>query len=262
MAQEIRQNNLFAAENWEAIYASFANANFKVYDYDTIREAMVSYIQRNYPEDFNDWIESSEFVAIIDLIAFLGHNLAFRNDLNTRENFLDTAERRESVLRLARMLSYNPKRNSTSEGIAKVMKIRTDQAVFDSNGTNLQNKDIVWGDTVNPDSYEQFIKIINSSFLSSNQFGTPTTTASANNIQTQRYVFDNPIVQGITYPVGVNLSTISTQLEFVSAELKNDGTITKVLLIQMLNLDCYIEMMAADCLVLTQASSYILKKVI
>lgn len=225
MAQEIRQNNLFAAENWEAIYASFANANFKVYDYDTIREAMVSYIQRNYPEDFNDWIESSEFVAIIDLIAYLGHNLAFRNDLNTRENFLDTAERRESVLRLARMLSYNPKRNSTSEGIAKVMKIRTDQAVYDSNGNNLQNKDIVWGDTVNPDSYEQFVKVINSSFLSSNQFGTPTTTSSANNIQTQRYVFDNPIVQSITYPVGVNLSTISTQLEFVSAELKNDGTV-------------------------------------
>jgi len=225
MAQEIRQNNLFAAEDYKAIYASFANANFKVYDYDTIREAMVSYIQKNYPEDFNDWIESSEFVAIIDLIAFLGHNLAFRNDVNTRENFLDTAERRESVLRLARMLSYNPKRNSTSEGVAKIVKIKTNQAVFDSNGNNLQNKDIVWGDTVNPDSYEQFIKVINSSFLSSNQFGTPTSVANVNNIQTQRYVFDNPTVQSITYPVGVNLSTVSTQLEFVGAELKADGTI-------------------------------------
>ena len=41
MAQEIRQNNLFAAEDFQAIYASFANSNFKVYDYDTIARGFV-----------------------------------------------------------------------------------------------------------------------------------------------------------------------------------------------------------------------------
>ena len=71
---------------------------------------MINYIRLNYPEDFNDWIESSEFVALVDLLAYLGQSLAFRMDLNTRENFLDTATRRESIFRLARMLNYQPQR--------------------------------------------------------------------------------------------------------------------------------------------------------
>ena len=40
--------------------------------------------------------------------------MSFRVDLNARENFLELAERRESVLRLARLLSYNPKRNQSA----------------------------------------------------------------------------------------------------------------------------------------------------
>ena len=50
-------------------------------------------------------------------IAFLGQSLAFRADLNARENFLDTAERRDSVLKLARLISYSPKRNIAASGI-------------------------------------------------------------------------------------------------------------------------------------------------
>ena len=38
--------------------------------------------------DFNDYIESSEYLALIDLIAFLGQNISFRTDLNARENFI------------------------------------------------------------------------------------------------------------------------------------------------------------------------------
>ena len=61
---------------------SFANSNFQAYDYETIRTALIDYIQNNYPEDYNDWISSSEFIALIDLMAFFGHNLAFKLDLN------------------------------------------------------------------------------------------------------------------------------------------------------------------------------------
>lgn len=225
MAQEIRQNNLFAAENYQAIYASFANANFQAYDYDTIRAAMVTYIQNNYPEDFNDWIESSEFVALIDLMAFLGHNLAFRADLGMRENILDTAERRESVLRIARQLSYNPKRNITSEGILKVMSVRTDEIIFDSNNRNLQNTEVTWGDTINPDAYEQFVKIINSALISSNRFGTPTKTVTQDNILTQRYEFNTPSVQEVAFKIGLNLNTVRTSVEVVSSGLNSSGIV-------------------------------------
>ena len=89
MGQLIRQSNLFAAEDWKVIYRSFRDADFKSYDFDTIRASMLNYVARNYPEDFNDYINSSEFIAIIDLLAYLGQSLSFRIDLNARENFVD-----------------------------------------------------------------------------------------------------------------------------------------------------------------------------
>ena len=117
MSSTDRQNRLLVAEDWKRIYQSYRNADFKSYDFDNLRRTMINYIRQNYPEDFNDYIESSEYLALIDLIAFLGQNIAFRTDLNARENFLELAERRESVLRLARLLSYNPKRNQAANGL-------------------------------------------------------------------------------------------------------------------------------------------------
>ena len=95
MSSTDRQNRLLLAEDWKRVYQSYKNAEFKSYDFDTIRRTMIQYIRQNYPEDFNDYIESSEYLALIDLIAYLGQNLAFRTDLNARENFLETADRRD-----------------------------------------------------------------------------------------------------------------------------------------------------------------------
>ena len=106
MAASTRQTNLLIQQDWKKVYQSFQNADFQSYDFETLRKSMIDYLRTYYPEDFNDFIESSEYVALIDLIAFLGQSLAFRADLNARENFIDTAERRDSVLRLARLVSY------------------------------------------------------------------------------------------------------------------------------------------------------------
>ena len=93
---------------------------------------MIAYLRENYPEDFNDYIESSEYLALIDLIAFLGQNLSYRMDLNARENFLELADRRESVLRLARLLSYNATRNQCANGLLKVVAVSTSENVSKS----------------------------------------------------------------------------------------------------------------------------------
>ena len=146
MSSTDRQNRLLVAEDWKRIYQSYKNADFQSYDFDNLRRTMISYLRENYPEDFNDYIESSEYLAIIDLIAFLGQNLAFRVDLNARENFLETAERRESVLRLARLLSYNPKRNIAANGLLKIESVSTTETLFDSNNTNLEGQTILWND--------------------------------------------------------------------------------------------------------------------
>lgn len=187
MSNNIRQNNIFVAENWKKLYQTFREADFQSYDFETIRKSMIDYLQVFYPEDFNDFIESSEYIALIDLIAFTAQSLAFRADLNTRENFLETAERRDSVLRLAKLLSYNPKRTQTAKGLLKLDAVSTTETVFDSNGINLANTQILWNDSTNSDFLEQIVTILNAAFLNTQRFGKPAFKDTINGIRTEEY---------------------------------------------------------------------------
>lgn len=221
--QQVRQSQLFAAEDWKVIYTAFTQVNFSAYDFATIRSAMVDYIRLNYPEDFNDWIESSEFVALIDLLAYLGQSLAFRMDLNTRENFIETATRRESIFRLARMLNYQPQRSIPASGLIKITAIVTDKPVYDSAGNNLQNITVVWNDQNNPDWYEQFILVINSTLNSTNVFGNPTKSGTVNNIDTQLYQMNNTPIPTSVVPFPITVAGNNIKMELANPSF-NDGT--------------------------------------
>ena len=173
MTQSVRQSKLFAAEDYTVVYDSYINANFQAYDYTTIRSTMVDYVRAKYPENYNDWIESSEFVALLDLIAQFGHNLAFRADLNTRNNFLSTAVRQDSVFKLAEFIGYQPRRNVAAFGELKVVSVKTNETVIGSDGTTLAGKEIRYESTSNINNLDDFITVMNAAFASGNQFGTP-----------------------------------------------------------------------------------------
>jgi hypothetical protein len=79
---------IFAAEDWKKIYQSLSQVDLSSYDFDNLRRVLLDYVKTNFPEDFNDFIDSSEFVAFIDMMSYLGQSIAFRIDLNSRENFL------------------------------------------------------------------------------------------------------------------------------------------------------------------------------
>lgn len=229
MTQATRQNNLFAAENWQAVYQSFSNADFKAYDFDTLRSAMVDYIRLAYPEDFNDWIQSSEFLALIDLIAFLGQNLSFRIDLNSRENFIDTAEKRESVLRMARFLSYNPSRNIAASGLLKIKAIKTTETMYDSSGQDLSNKLIQWVNVSDPDNYEKFVTILNSALSVDHKFGNPLNSGSVDGILTQQYALESVPGDLVTVRYSANVNGIDESFEicnsgFVDTKYFNEVT--------------------------------------
>jgi len=190
MSSTDRQNNLLIAENWQKIYQSFKNANFQSYDFNNLRRTMIDYIRTNFPEDFNDYIESSEYLALIDLIAYVGQSIAFRVDLNARENFLELAERRDSVLRLARMINYNASRTVAARGLLKFNSVQTTENVIDSNGRNLSGQFVSWNDPSNNNWYDQFIKVINAALPSTQQFGNPIDSATIGNIPTAQYRFN------------------------------------------------------------------------
>jgi len=245
MPKAIRQENLYGAEDWSIVYSSFKNAEFTSYDFDTLRDSMVGYMQVNYPEEFNDYIQNSEFIALLDLVAYVGQNLAFRMDLNARENILDTAEKRESVLRIARMLSYKPKRVRPAQGFLKVTSVITTDQIIDSTGANLANKTVQWGSDTSELEYERFIRILNAAFSDNNKFGTPV-KRSVNNESSnifEIYQFNNTnlitnystsaLVDGIDLnfdllPIDIDASGFITQSEpdyqnAFSVMYRNDG---------------------------------------
>ena len=189
MTTTSRQNNLILNEDWTRIYQTFQSADFKSYDFENLRRVIIAYFRENYPEDFNDYIESSEYLALIDAIAFLGQSLSFRIDLASRENFIELAERKESVLRLAKMLSYNAKRNVAGKGLLKFDTVSTTESVLDANGKNLAQQTIVWNDPTNQNWAEQFVTVLNAAMTDNTVFGRSQGSAVIDNIQTEQYRF-------------------------------------------------------------------------
>ena len=217
MAQTTRQTSLLVQQDWTKVYQSFTNADFTSYDFETLRNSMINYIKVYYPETFNDFLESSEYLALIDMIAFLGQSLAFRTDLNARENFIDTAQRRDSILKLARMLSYNPSRTVAASGLLKFDSVKTTESVIDSSGINLANATIHWNDLTNDNWLEQFTAVVNASLISSQSIGKPGNSQKINNIQTDEYSIALNPNSLPTAPFTVNIQGTPTSFEAVSA---------------------------------------------
>ena len=228
MPKAIRQENLYGAEDWSMVYSSFKNAEFTSYDFDTLRDSMINYMQVNYAEEFNDYIQNSEFIALLDLVAYVGQNLSFRMDLNARENILDTAEKRESVLRIARMLSYKPKRVRPAQGFLKVTSVISTDQILDSTGANLANKTIQWGSDTSELEYERFIRIMNAAFSDNNKFGTSvkrSVNAETSNIF-EIYQFNNTNL--ITnYPINAIVDGIDLNFDLLPIDIDDAGFITQ-----------------------------------
>ena len=225
MSSTDRQNRLLLAEDWKRVYQSFRNADFQSYDFDNLRRTMIQYLRDNYPEEFNDYVESSEYLALIDLIAYLGQNIAFRIDLNARENYLELAERRESVLRLARLISYNPKRNQAANGLLKLSSVRTTEETFDSNNTNLRDQTIVWNDPTNEDWYEQFIKVLNAALPVNGTFGRPAKKAVISGTSTEQYRFNSVNNDVPLYSYNKVIDGRSSKFEIVSTDISSNEII-------------------------------------
>jgi hypothetical protein len=225
MATTDRQNRLLVAEDWRKIYQAFQQADFKSYDFETLRRTMVAYLQENYPDDFNDFVESSEYVALIDLIAYIAQALSFRVDLNARENFLETAERRNSVLRLARLINYNAKRNQSATGLLKIDSISTTQDVQDSSGTNLANSNIIWNDSANSNYREQFTAILNAANQTGQLFGNPRESGTIGGITTEVYTLSSNQLDLPIFKFQKSVGGVSRSFEIVPSTITDSDSI-------------------------------------
>ena len=228
MATSSRQSSLFGVNDWQAIYQTFREADFKSYDYETLRKSFIDYLRVYYPETFNDYIESSEFIALLDVMAFMGQGLAFRNDLNTRENFIDTAERRDSVIKLANLVSYTPKRNLAGQGYVKVTSIQTSQNINDINGFNLSNLPILWNDPANSNWLEQFNTVINAALINTQRVGRPGNSAQLLGIKTDEYSLSIPYTSLPVIPFSSTVDGTAMNFELTSVTSLNEDYVYEI----------------------------------
>lgn len=221
MATTTRQTALFGTEDWKKIYKTYKDADFQSFNFETMRKTFVDYLQYHHPETFTDYTESSEFIALLDVMSFMGQSLSFRNDLNTRENFLDTAERRDSVSRLAKLISYNVKRNEASRGFVRIDTISTTENLIDYNQNSLAGVTVRWNDKTNDDWQEQFTTILNAALINTQKVGNPGNSAELIGVKTDEYQVN--VVDGFLpiIPFNAQVDNVGMDFELVNGTSQN-----------------------------------------
>lgn len=220
---------LSAAESWERVYKAFEQVNFTAYDYDAVKQSLLDYLKLNYPENFNDYIESSQMVALIELFAYVAELMAYRVDLSVHENLIGEATRKQSILRLAKLISYTASRNLPLRGLVKINSVSISEDLHDSQGNSLANRVIRWADANNPIWKEQFFAAMNK--VMTQPFGQPFKSFQIDDTIFQQYEARNVLeseTQGSSFRNGVLRLSVSTNgqdlgFELVPADVDAEG---------------------------------------
>lgn len=216
-----------SAETWRQVYEQFQNINFTAFDFNAIKQSALDYVKLYFPEIFNDFIESDEFIAWMELFAYVGELMAYRADLDAHENLLPVAQRMGSVLRLAKFISYKSSRNIPARGLVKLTTIRTTETVVDGQGNILTNKNIIWNDPTNPNWKDQFIQIINRALNGTFGNVAPNERVQVQDVLFELYTFNNnPLPNGVI-PYSALISNTSYDFELVPTILTSNGPIEK-----------------------------------
>jgi len=86
-------------------------------DFDTIKEDLVDYAKRYYPNTYKDFNEASFGSLMLDTVAYVGDILSFYLDYQANESFLQTAVEYNNVLKHGRQVGFKFSANPSSYGI-------------------------------------------------------------------------------------------------------------------------------------------------
>jgi len=86
-------------------------------DFGSIKNSLVEYARRYYPNTFKDFNEASFGSLMLDTVAYVGDIMSFYLDYQANESFLDTAIEYKNIAKLAKQLGhkYGPTPSSTGE---------------------------------------------------------------------------------------------------------------------------------------------------
>lgn len=96
------------------------NFNYLNRDYETIKNDLMAYVKVYYPDQYNDFSESSVGMMLLELNAYVGDILSYHVDQSFNEMFMDSAKNRDSVIRIAKNLGYKARGKSPAATLLDV----------------------------------------------------------------------------------------------------------------------------------------------
>lgn len=97
--------------------------NYTSRDFNSIKNDLIEYAKRYYPNTFQDFNEAGFGSLMLDTVSYVGDILSFYLDYSANESFIDTAIEYDNVLRLGRQVGYQFKGSPSSFGMASFYAI-------------------------------------------------------------------------------------------------------------------------------------------
>jgi hypothetical protein len=86
----------------------FNNLVYTNQDFFSMKSRLVQFIREQFPNDFNDFVESSLAIMLIENFAFIADLLSFKIDQIANEVYIDTVAEVENAFRLAQIVGFQP----------------------------------------------------------------------------------------------------------------------------------------------------------
>ena len=86
-------------------------------DFATIKNDLVDYARRYYPETFRDFSVNSFGSLMLDTVSYVGDIISFYLDYQVNESFLTTATEYDSILKISRQMGYKADLSPASYGV-------------------------------------------------------------------------------------------------------------------------------------------------
>lgn len=87
---------------------SVVNLNYTNQDFWSMKSRLVQFIKERFAEDFNDFVESSLAIMLIENFAFIADTLSFKIDQIANEIFIDTVTELDNAFRLSKLVGFQP----------------------------------------------------------------------------------------------------------------------------------------------------------
>lgn len=104
--------------------------NYTSRDFESIKQDLVDYAKRYYPDSFRDFSDSSFGSMMLDTVSYVGDIMSFYLDYQTNESFLNRATELKNVINLSRQAGYKYKNTFSSTGQVSLFALVPTSTIF------------------------------------------------------------------------------------------------------------------------------------